>query len=75
MKKLLIAALATVTLAGSAFAQGAPRGAHNPVYGSGAFRDTQYEPAFSKLFAGPSNDARDVSNKITPSTPAQATRS
>jgi hypothetical protein len=50
MKKLLVALVATLSLVGPAFAQGVPPGTSTPVYGSRAFPNAPYEPAFSKLF-------------------------
>jgi hypothetical protein len=64
MKELLIAVVATLSLVGPAFAQGLPPGTTAPVYGSHAFPNAPYEPAFSKLFGHktsvPTKDASDV---------------
>jgi hypothetical protein len=52
MKKLLIAAVATVGLVAPVFAQGLPVGVGPKVYASNAFPNKQYEngTVFSKLF-------------------------
>jgi hypothetical protein len=50
MRKLLVAVVATLGLVGPVFAQGVPPGTSAPVYGSRAFPNAPYEPAFSKLF-------------------------
>ena len=61
MKKLMIAVVATVSLAGSAFAQGLPPGSSQPEYGTHAFPNAQYEnqTVFSKLFGGHKNSAHE----------------
>jgi hypothetical protein len=52
MKVLLIAAVAAVIGAGSAFAQGLPPGQSAPVYGTHAFPNQPYQDktVFSQLF-------------------------
>lgn len=61
MKKLLIAAVATLGVATSVLAQGVPPATSAPMYGSRAFPSTPYEPTFSKLFAGHKNNTKDTS--------------
>jgi hypothetical protein len=61
VRKLLVAAVAMMSVAGPVFAQGVPQGMSAPVYGSRAFPGTPYEAAFSLLFSGHKSDARDAS--------------
>ena len=65
MRKLLIAAVATMSVAGPVFAQSVPQSMSAPVYGSRAFQSTPYEPAFSLLFGGHQNDIQDASRTGT----------
>ena len=65
MKKLLIAAVAALSVVAPVFAQGVPAGTSMPVYGSQAFPSTPYEPAFSKLFAERKSTDKDASDTST----------
>jgi hypothetical protein len=70
MNRLLIAVVAALSLVGPAFARGVPPGTSAPAYGSHAFPDTPFEPAFFKLFghktSSPTKDAKDDVNTSLP---------
>lgn len=65
MNKLSIVAVATLSVAAPVFAQGVPPGTSTPVYGSRAFPNTPYEPAFFKLFNGHKSNTTDTSDTST----------
>ena len=72
MRKLLIAGVATLSLAGAAFAQSVPPGSSQPEYGTHAFPNAQYEnqTVFSKLFGGHKSNADEKTvNDTSTSTP------